>query len=265
MKYSGKVAVISGCIGSTHATAPVDSNYVHYSPIIGDCYMFCDNLELREFIESRGWIFCHIDCSDIEPNNSKQFNLRYKEIKFLGILKQEKYKHLLNYEYIVCIDHKIKMWPQHIEDMIESTLDVPFAVKPMSDPPPSSPNGDVMDEFNASMFQSRYKEDEEIYIKLINHYLDKGYNRLAIRPLTGLACYNLKYLDEILKFSDEILTILKQNNIIQCQIISFFIYQKTRMNWLSCHQLMMYDFNNFKKYCDQKTIHGNGIPVLHGL
>lgn len=262
MKYKGKVAVISGIIGCTH-TVLTSENYVHYSPLVGDCYMFCDNLLLREFIESRGWIFCYVDCSDIIPD-SKQFNLKYKEIKFLGILKEEKYNFLLKYEYIACIDHKLKMWPQHIEDMVETTIDFPMCVKAMSANPPHKLDGDVMDEFNASMGHSRYKEDEHIYKKLITEYIDRGYSRIAVRPLTGMACYNLNYLDEVLKFSDEIITVLRQYNIIQCQIISFFIYQKTRMNWLNHQQLMMYSYYEFAG-CDQKTIQGHCLPVLCGL
>jgi hypothetical protein len=199
---------------------------VHFAPLKGNSYMFCGDLHLKEYIESRGWVFCYLDCSDIDLDNNKQTNLKCKEVKYLKFLKDSNFEHLRSYDFIIWVDHNLKLHPKHTIEMIEATTEHPFSMKQMA-------AGRVMDELAASLHQERYKIDESKYITLIEKYKSEGYKLDYIRPLGGLICYNLKFIDEIEVYTEEMLDVLYSYNIIQDQIVSFFVLQKTRVNWFT--------------------------------
>lgn len=224
------IAVIGGIIGTHY-------NMVHFAPLRGNSFMFCNNLLLKDYIESRGWTFCYINCDDIDINDNKQTNLRCKEIKYLKFLECSDFKHLRDYDFIIWVDHNLKLHPKHTIEMVEATINHPFSMKQMA-------AGCVMDELSASMHQERYRVDQSKYLSLIEKYKNEGYKLDNIRPLGGIICYNLKFLEEINTYSKEMLDVLYTYNIIQDQIVSFFVLQKTRVNWFTW-QIPLYSIHQY--------------------
>jgi hypothetical protein len=227
---SDNIAVISGIIGTHY-------NTVHFAPLKGSSFMFCNELRLKEYIESRGWIFCHVECDDIDINNEKQTNLRCKEAKFLKVLENPNFKHLGNYDYIIWIDHNLKLHPKHTTEMIDAATNHPISMKQMV-------TGSVMDELEDSMRQERYEVDRSKYLSLIEKYKSEGYKLDDNRPLGFIICYNLKFREEINAYCKEMLDVLYSYNIIQDQIVSFFALQKTRVNWFTW-QIPLYSIRQY--------------------
>jgi hypothetical protein len=247
-----RVAVLSGIVGIHYKT-------VHFAPCLGASYMFCSDLSLREYIESRGWIFCYLDCSDINQTDVKQPNLRCKEVKFLAILQREEFKFLNNYNYIIWADCSLKLHPKHVEELISATQTAPISLKKMTE-------GDIYEELEASMLQDRYKKDRDVYLKLIQKYKECGYNTFSNRPIHGLICYNMKFKEQVLTYGKETLNVLYNNNIIQDQIVAFFTLQKINVNWLTW-QVPIYSVYDFIMNVPYPALHYNfdHPPIVIGF
>jgi hypothetical protein len=258
MKKDFRIAVVSYNIGhGTHA-----GNYVaNYSPYTENCFMFCDNIEHKSFIESRGWVFCYIDCSDImHLSNQHANNMRGKKIKFLQILKTNEYNFLNTYDFILCIDHKIKIWSNTVEYIVDHSTDHPVNLTTMGI---TSIDG----EFEASMTQTRYKLQELEYKTLIEDYVNRGCSSTSCRPINGFICYNLMlFRDEVFRYVDDVYSTLLSYNVIQDQIVTFFINQLHKINYMGFHSpalaLMLLTPNDLLTQYNHKE--NNIMPLLIG-
>ena len=249
-----KIAVVSYNIGhGTHSGSYV----ANYSPYSENCFMFCDNIEHKSYIESRGWVFCYINCLDIDTlTDHHANNLRGKKIKFLQILKTSEYQFLNDYDFILCIDHKIKIWPSTVQYIVENSTNYPVNLTTMGITP-------VDNEIEASLHQARYKIQELEYKSLKVDYICRGCTDISYRPINGFICYNLmSYRNEALQYTDDVYYTLVNYNIIQDQIVTFFINQLHKVNYLNLEHLMLLTPNDLLIRYDHKV--NNIMPLLIG-
>jgi hypothetical protein len=216
-----KLLIISCIFGNTFKN-------VYHAPLKENCYFFSNNIDIKQEVENKGWVYFFIDF--ILSDDSIISSLQSKYIKFLIFLND--FPLFKKYQSILYFDHKVYIKTNHINKLLRYNEDIIIRKH-------ESYRKNIWSEVEEASKQERYMKNMDKTIKFINDKINNNEISENVQICnTGLILYN-NYNDTKPMLQDIYNTCINLEQP-ECQIIWPIFSQKYS------NKIKIIDFNEIK-------------------